>query len=63
MNNLETSTSERIPAPAPAEPGHLHFDRAGRRWLSHEPDGTLHPYAEHAHLDAPGGKHHHAVAA
>jgi hypothetical protein len=41
-----TSTIARgLAASGSSEPGHLHFDRATRRWLAHAAGGTLQPYS------------------
>ena len=39
------TTARGLAATGSSEPGHLHLDRATRRWLAHAAGGTLQPYS------------------
>ena len=39
------TTARGLAAIGSSEPGHLHLDRATRRWLAHAFGGTLQPYS------------------
>lgn len=44
-----------LAATGSSEPGHLHLDRATRRWLAHVAGGTLQPYSSAETLQYAGG--------
>ena len=49
------TTARSLAATGSSEPGHLHLDRATRRWLAHAVGGTLQPYSSAETLRYAGG--------